>query len=102
MMAPSARSRATTCASRSALAWFAYCCEPMVVRMPATSIKSLTATGMPCSAPAGAPPAKAASASAACRMTVSGSTLMKLFSGEAAIRSSRSRRVAEGVVWRVR
>ncbi len=66
VIAPAARSRWTTTSSRSGTL-SAKSGEPYVVRMPAVSVRSLCATGTPCSGPAGPSRRSVASATSAAR-----------------------------------
>ncbi|CAM5357072.1 hypothetical protein SRIMM317S_01947 [Streptomyces rimosus subsp. rimosus] len=71
--APAARSRSVTAASASGT-WSARTRELAVVGTPATSIRSFSATGTPCSGPRGRPAAISRSASAADRSAASRAT----------------------------
>ena len=88
--APAARSATTTAASVSALAAYALERDPAVVRTSATSNRSFTEIGMPCSGPRSVPAANSASSDVAWRSASSAVTSMK------ACRSGREPRSVPG------
>ena len=74
VMAPAARSRSTMSASASGTKC-SNARHPKVVRMPFVHVRSLWATGSPCSGPSSSPRATAASAASAPRRASSGSSV---------------------------
>ena len=74
VMAPAARSRSTISASASGTKR-SNSGEPKVVRIPFVQVRSLCATGSPCSGPSASPRATAASAASASRRAASGSSV---------------------------
>jgi hypothetical protein len=90
--APASRNRVTTVASRAATCP-ARTRDAAVVATPLTSIRSLSATGTPCSGPRSRPAARSLSTCLACARASSASTVMNALSFELS-RATRARQAS--------